>query len=374
MAHSGVFRPRLPSLTGIRFPLMLAVFIGHIALIVPFADPGTAQWYHHYLSGVGKVGLSFFFLLGGFILTWIHREKDTPLLFWRRRLTKIVPLHWLTFAVAMLVFAGSVTTFEAGAMSVLLVQAWSPDPQIFGAANAPAWSLTCVVFFYLLFPALHRAVSRIQARHLWWYVGAVLAMIFAVPAVVRAVVPAQAGMAPNAPAGSTDAFWIIHIFPMTRLLEFFLGVLVARIVMAGRWAGPGPLPFAILLAVLYFVGLETPAEYRLVAMTIVPLTLLLGSLAAADLRGGRSIVANRLMEWLGDISFAFLLIHWPVMNFFFQQFGEERLYSVPMAIGVASLDLAVSLALAWLLTVAVERPLVKLLSQPRRSREAALAR
>ncbi|OCC07231.1 acyltransferase [Streptomyces sp. PTY087I2] len=365
-------RPRLPSLTGIRFPLMLVVFIGHVALIVPFADPEAAQWYRHYLGGIGKVGLSCFFVLGGFILTWIHREKDSPLLFWRRRLAKIVPLHWLTFAVAMVVFAGSVTTFEAGAMSFLLLQAWSPDPQIFGAANAPSWSLTCVVFFYLLFPVLHRAMSRVKVQHLWWCVGAVLAVVFAIPAVVRALVPAEAGMAPNAPAGSTDAFWIIQIFPVTRLLEFVLGILAARIVMAGRWTGPGPLPFAVLLAVLYFAALETPAEYRLVAMTIVPVTLLLGSLAAADLRGDRSIAANRFMEWLGDISFAFLLIHWPVMNFFFQQFGEE-FYSVPKAIGVVCLDLSASLALAWLLTVAVERPLVRLLSPKRRSREAARA-
>ncbi|MFI8392822.1 acyltransferase family protein [Streptomyces sp. NPDC085540] len=373
MASAAQRGTRLPSLTAIRFPLMFLVFVGHLVLILPFADLEVAEWYHQYVSWIGRFGLSCFFILGGFILTWIHREDDTPLQFWRRRLAKIVPLHWLTFAVAMLVFASDTTTVTGGIMSFLLVAAWSPDQHIFSAANAPSWSLTCFVFFYLIFPVLYRASARIKAQHLWWCAGAVTAVFISVTFVVRAVVPAQADMAPLAPASSVDAFYYIQVFPLTRLCEFVLGILLARIVQSGRWINIRPVWVLALLVIVYVVSLELPREFRLGASMVIPLALLVPSLAAADMRGDRTLLANPFMVKLGDMSYGFLLIHWPVMNFFFQYFGEERLYSVPFAIGVSAIDLTVSLALAWVLTVAVERPLARRLAPSRRKKPAAVA-
>jgi peptidoglycan/LPS O-acetylase OafA/YrhL len=352
---------------------MFLVFVGHLILIIPFADIEVAKWYHEYVSWIGRFGLSCFFILGGFILTWIHRENDTPVQFWRRRLAKIVPLHWLTFGVALLVFASETTTLQGGIMSFLLVSAWSPDPQIFGAGNAPSWSLTCFVLFYLIFPVLYRASARIKPQHLWWCAGAITAAYISVTFVVRAVVPAQPDMAPLAPASSVDAFYYIQVFPLTRMCEFILGILLARIVQSGRWIGIRPGVVLGLLVVTYFVTLELPREFRLGAAMVIPLALLVPALATRDIRGGKSLLANRFAVKLGDLSYAFLLIHWPVMNFFFQRFGEERLYSVPFAIGVATIDLAVSLALAWVLTVAFERPLARWLAPSRGKRPAAAA-
>ena len=34
------------------------------------------------------------------------------------------------------------------------------------------------------------------------------------------------------------AYWFVWIFPVTRVLEFALGVAVALLVASGRWRGP----------------------------------------------------------------------------------------------------------------------------------------
>ncbi|MEU2856355.1 acyltransferase family protein [Streptomyces syringium] len=358
---------RMPSLTGIRFPALFMVFLAHLSIAVPFADPDVDERYAHYLGGIGKVGLSFFFVLSGFILAWSPRAGASPLLFWRRRLAKLVPLHWVTYAVAMVVFAHEAVTGKAAVMNFLMVHAWSPDPDVFGSVNAPSWSLTCLVFFYLLFPALYRGAARIEPQYLWWCAAAVVALIVAVPAVVRAQVPADIAMAPQSPASSVRAFWLVDLFPVTRLLDFVLGILMARIVRTGRWIGVGPLPLTGLLVAAYVASMEAPREYRLVAVMIVPLALFISSLAAADSRGRKTVLATRPVQWLGDLSYAFILIHWPVMMFFFDAFGRERLYSVPFAFGVIALDLVVSVVLAWLLTIGVEKPFVRLLAKPRKA-------
>jgi peptidoglycan/LPS O-acetylase OafA/YrhL len=54
------------------------------------------------------VGVSSFFALSGFVLTWSLRAADTKRAFYRRRFARVYPLHFLTllFAVPFFLFAG----------------------------------------------------------------------------------------------------------------------------------------------------------------------------------------------------------------------------------------------------------------------------
>ncbi|MFI7292102.1 acyltransferase family protein [Streptomyces anulatus] len=357
---------RLSSLTGVRFPALLLVFLNHIHLGLPLTSREAGETYYAWAGWIGQAGLSLFFLISGFLLVWTARENDSALHFWRRRFVRIAPLHWVTFALSLAIFAYPAVSGTAAVLNFLMVSSWSTDPDIFGSMNAPSWSLTCLALFYLLFPALHRAVRRIPARRLWWCAGAVVAAIISITVVVRAVVPADPMIHPLSPASSLKAFYFIQIFPVSRVLEFLLGILLARVVMSGRWIGAvRPLPASALLLAGFLVAYQLPREYRLVAAMIVPVALFAGALAAADIAGRKSFLATRPMQWLGDISFAFFLVHWPVIMFFAKVLGQQRMYSVSEFIAVALLDLTVSVVLAWLLTIGVERPLVRLLSKPR---------
>lgn len=356
----------LASIAGVRFPALLLVFLSHLHIGLPLLSPEAAKTYYTWAGWPSQTGLSLFFLISGFVLVWTARENDTALRFWRRRILRIVPLHWVTFGISLAVFAYPVVTGKAAVLNLFMLSSWSSDPNVFGAMNAPSWSLTCLAFFYLAFPVLHRAARGIQARHLWWCAAGTVAAIFAVTVFVRAVVEPDPRVNPMGPASSIDAFYYIQIFPGSRVLEFFLGILLARIVLTGRWpSAVRPLPTTLLLIASAFAAWQLPKEYRLVAAMIVPLALFAGSLAASDAAGRRSVLGGRFAQWLGDISFAFFLIHWPVIVLTSKVVGQEHLYSNSEFALASAVCLVVSVVLAWLLTVCVEKPLVRLLSGPR---------
>jgi peptidoglycan/LPS O-acetylase OafA/YrhL len=48
-------------------------------------------------------------------------------------------------------------------------------------------------------------------------------------------------------------------------------------------------------------------------LVLAPMTAVIATLAAKDLRGVPSVNASALMVWLGNISFAFYLVQFPVM-------------------------------------------------------------
>ncbi len=84
--------PGSPSLTGLRFIAAALVFAFHSSLtnfpLSPFADEDVAHGYEWLFSKAGWIGVSFFFILSGFVLTWSSRGGDTLTSFWRRRLAE----------------------------------------------------------------------------------------------------------------------------------------------------------------------------------------------------------------------------------------------------------------------------------------------
>ncbi|MCG8970427.1 acyltransferase family protein [Streptomyces sp. CL12-4] len=72
---------RLPSLTGLRFLAALAVFAHHAFLPIPplrlLADDATEFRLYRWFNQAGGLGVSFFFVLSGFVLTWSARHDDT---------------------------------------------------------------------------------------------------------------------------------------------------------------------------------------------------------------------------------------------------------------------------------------------------------
>ena len=105
------------------------------------------------MFGSGAVGVSFFFVLSGFVLTWLARPGETAHRVWRRRAAKIYPNHAVTWAVAlagMILLAGHEASPLAVWSNLALTQAWFPDQQIYfsltlrhGRCHAKRSSTSC---------------------------------------------------------------------------------------------------------------------------------------------------------------------------------------------------------------------------------------
>ncbi|MFE7188156.1 acyltransferase family protein [Kitasatospora sp. NPDC057541] len=362
-AGSGRNLSRLPSLTGMRWIAALLVFLTHVSVAKPFDTPALNDFMSDYLSRAGFLGVGFFFVLSGFVLTWSAKEGDRPSAFYRRRLFKLYPNHAVTWLVGLLLMAraGAELTAAGTVPSLFLLQSWIPSLEVIGGTNGPSWSLACEVLFYLSFPVILPLVRRIRPERLWLWVGVMTAALFALPLIAQ-LLPGS----PNSPWQPLSfwRYWFVYFLPAARLPEFVLGILLARIVRTGRWVAIG-WPVAALLTVAgYALMITLPDAWGMAAPTALPVGLLIAAVAARDAAGVGTPFAGRTMVWLGEVSFAFYMVHFLVI-----QYGPLGLaatgsagantWSTPGALGVMGITLALSIGFGWALYRLVEVPVMR---------------
>ncbi|MEU0638685.1 acyltransferase [Streptomyces albidoflavus] len=367
---------RLPSLTGLRFVAAVMVFLFHASLTTepplnPFSG-GVSDFFHAAASKTGWMGVTFFFLLSGFVLTYSARPNDTPRRFWRRRFVKLYPSHLAGWAAAMVLFAAATATWQQWLPNLLLLQTWIPDYHTYLSINPPSWSLSCEIFFYLCFPLLNRWLSTVRPERLWALAGSLVVAITAIPGLGYLLLPD--GTMSNGFPVSEVQYWAVYMLPPVRVLDFLLGMVMARILMSGRWIGLGLLPACALVAVGYALANTTPWLFGLNAAALIPFALLIPAVAATDLSGGRSPFRGRVMVWLGEVSFAFYIVHNVVLVHVRSLIGETRQFGLAGGIGVMILYFAVCMAFAWLLHKGVEMPMMRRFAASRAERRDRAAR
>ncbi|SHG76833.1 acyltransferase family protein [Streptoalloteichus hindustanus] len=356
MSVDGVRRPALPSLTGMRAFAALSVFFFHLAIQaddLPYgldllhiaADPDLRSVYLFLVGTVGHTAVSFFFVLSGFILTWSARPEAVGR-FWRRRLVKIYPLHLVTYPAGLLLLTGAGSS-AADVPGLFLLQSWLPDNRFTVSGNGPSWSISAELFFYLMFPVLVRWINRVPAHRL------AMTLVGLVGAVALIAVVSHLTLSPEM------QLWLGYVFPPVRVLEFVMGIVMARMVIDGRWRGL-PLTGAVaLLAVASVVALFVPAPYAFAAVTIVPVLLTIAAAARNDLAERRGLLRTPVMGWLGRISFAFYLAHLPVLSGMRRLVGQDQSWGVPGVLLFVGGTLAVTVLVAWALHEFVEKPAMR---------------
>lgn len=341
----------LPSLTGLRWMAALLVFGLHVRNFGYFGGTGgdLANWAFR----AGASGVSFFFVLSGFVMLWSARPGDRAPAFWRRRFARVYPVHLVTAGLALLLAVTTdrlpVPPLSGGLANVLLVHSWwHPWWQ---TLDPVSWSLACEAFFYAAFPLLAPVLGRLGARGSAALTGLAVLTVLALS---RADAHHLLGFA-------------AYTHPLARLPEFVLGAAAARLVVLGRWRGPG-LEASLALAVIgYFLVPQVTRGYPATACTITGFALLIPAAAVADLRGLPSLWRHRRLVRLGELSFAFYMVHLLVLWTAAELIGRSPRYAPPAAVAVTAVVFAVSLALSWLLHEGVERPARRLLLRSRRA-------
>ena len=293
---------RLDALTGLRFWFAFLVVCHH----------SLQHWFGDVVYPVadfGYIGVDFFFVLSGFVLTWSWRPDVTARRFWWNRVARIWPLHLTTLVLALVLVADEVS--RPGVLgtlaNLLLVQAWVPDHHVYFGYNAVAWSLSCEVFFYLSFPVLVRGISRLTVRAHVLLVTMVVTALVGYPGVFSLTV---------APRDVSGWEWTTYVAPLWRLGEFVIGIVAALALRRGwrpRVHGWQALAGATVLASgLLAVGLVDgylPNRPFVEVAGMVVVAAVIVAIAADELDGRGRVLRSRLMVALGAASYALYLCH-----------------------------------------------------------------
>lgn len=369
VAGPPVRAPRLDTLTGLRWWAAAAVFVHHLGNLVPYPKV-VAQ-----VTALGVHGVTFFFVLSGFVLTWSSGRAlpgaDVPdaRTFWWRRFARIYPAHLVALLLAIPVFTSLVVPLGSGwwvrpfdvgvlALSLVLLQGWSRDPVVLFSGNPAAWTLSCEAFFYALHPAADRALARTSRR------GALAVALGVVVVALGVRVLVGSGTA----AGGVVGSWP---WPVLRVTEFFLGMALARAVALGwrprlragavvgvlgvvaTWLVLGGDVLGSLGAQEAALAVQARALSGMQELMTVGLGLLVVAVAVRELERGPGRLGARWLVRLGEWSYAFYLLHATVIYLVLTLVGQQRGVAGGL-VGVAVLG--ASVGASWLLHAVVERP------------------
>lgn len=344
--------PILGALTTLRYLIALHVALYHF--VRPFERWGHAQSF----MAAGYTGVSFFFLLSGFILTYTHAAeyeagRGSAPRFWMARFARIYPVYLIAVLLALYV-QRHLLLFPMERRAVLanffLVQSWSS--RLVHNFNVPAWSLSCEAFFYLLFPfTVHRLVRRSRGAYLWSIVGFVLlAMVAPLWGLLHYAAPAWHEL-PDTRVGYGEVLRIRRL-PILALPEFLAGISLgwfyvhhgvsARLSQWLAWTG------GVCLVLVLCVSDHLP-YVMLHNGLLIPLqcAVILGLCRQHWLT---RLLSHRWLMVLGEASYALYLIH--LLIFFWMQDHFHLATSVANAVWQITLVTVFSV----LLYRYVERP------------------
>lgn len=340
----------------------------------------TVVLYHAWPSGApgGFTGVDVFFVVSGFLITG-HLIAQPPRAgrdfarFWANRALRLLPaLSVVTlFVLAATRFLAPATAWSQVARdtiaSTLYVQNWNlihsgSDYLAHGSAVSPLqhfWSLSVEEQYYLGWPLLIAALTwaargKDPKRLYLSAVGAIVATGLLTGFVLTGEQPSVAYLATH-----------------TRVWQLAGGSLLAVLIWKRRSGltlrarrGAFWLGVAGLLAGLWLIGPATPYP-GLAALLPTVATMLV--LVADDPEPGR-ITARPLMyapavQWLGDVSYALYLWHWPLLIL------PAMILGRPLGFVETVLAVLCALVAAGLSTALVENPVrrSKLRQHPRRA-------
>ena len=248
----------IETLQALRFIFVLMIFMSH------FTYKGICAF-----DAGGDCGVSFFFILSGFVLSLgygsrIREGTFSYGRFMQRRLWKIYPLHLLCL---LFFLVASRSDFDLTVLfNALLLQSWVPDPNYYFSCNSVSWFLSSLLFCYLVFPFAYRRMS------VW-----LTLVVFSACVLTYFVVPEEKVNA------------ILYVYPLVRFVDFYIGMLLCR------W---------------FERGYRVPQAGWLECLLIVCLVTALAVYPWMDVKFRKSAwLSTRPMQLLASLSMPFYMTH-----------------------------------------------------------------
>lgn len=360
---------KLESLTSLRFFAAAMIVLGHGHGL--FGSAGIAT-----TLSLAQ-GVSFFFVLSGFILTYNYPTISTfdgVKKFYRARFARIFPSH-IVAIIVLLFFTGGLNTgglqgakvLFAGLANVFLFQSVIPVKDVFLTFNGVSWSISTEMFFYLAFPLL--IGSLIPGK---W----IKLLLLSVAVLFHLWFGMLWNVSYDEGGSQFSLMGLLYINPWVRILEFYIGVLTCQLFLKTSDAlSVKKIPCAaftflevcVIALSIYTMWispriallLEIPGQAGIV--TNYYLTKSGSALSFALLilifAHGKGLVnkflSSKWLVLLGEISFALYLVHMSVLVWF--QKNLVVFSNLPTMIQAITFW-SISLVVAWFLHRLIELP------------------
>jgi peptidoglycan/LPS O-acetylase OafA/YrhL len=312
------------------------------------------------------MGVTLFFVLSGFVLTVTYGDVlAKPQIasitnYVLARIARIIPLYWLILVLVLVVWNsfGPPHTTNGLWWHFLAIQAWTGDLKLAYSWNGPGWSVGVELFLYAMFPLLVLLAGVLTSTK-----KVVVLAILVVAAMATLVILFHLTGNDRLPlSNAASAHRWIYRSPLVRLGDFTLGICAALIYARerGRVSLIKTAPFLAVSMSMLILGLmavpqllNSSPSYDLAYA--VPGAVLIFSLALSSHQGIARFLGSVTLVALGELSYAFYLIHVPV-GAQFQRWGVSSNGFTLVSGMVLILCLLFLVALSWALHVSFERP------------------
>ncbi|WP_333850829.1 acyltransferase family protein [Epilithonimonas sp.] len=298
-------------LTSLRFFFAFCVFLSHI----PFSKDDSSSYLYNHIFSEGFLGVSFFFILSGFILALNYRNKFknkeiTLKKFYIARFARIYPLHFFTLLASIPVMFNSIKVLI---FNIFLLQSYVPNPKYYFSYNAPSWSISDEMFFYTLFPLLILISYKLKPFFkILLLIGFICLII-----IMNQLLPEN-----------KIHYWL-YISPVTRVFDFILGILLfdlclyiknSKINISRSVYNFIQVSAFVILALFFICKDYLPISYRYSIFYWLPMCLIILTSASSFFLQKKESIVSKILSWkwlvyLGEISFGFYLIHYLVIAY-----------------------------------------------------------
>ncbi|GIF24443.1 peptidoglycan/LPS O-acetylase OafA/YrhL [Actinoplanes tereljensis] len=355
-AGEAVLPKRLDSLTSLRFFAAFAVFTHHFTGLGGKTGFGRSPLIFPY-SEIGGHGVTFFFVLSGFLMMWVFKGGEHAGVFYWRRIGRIWPAHLVALVLGVYAYyiaAGKDIEWWSLISSVFLVQTWFPHVTPTLPGNEVTWTLSVELLFYALFPLLGRVAAGLRTRTLALLTGGGLVGMWAV------------AWFATAHLSGPHASWVQR-HPIFYLPEFMLGMTMALALKRG-WRLPlrpfVPITLLFVYVFAYYQGrmrlphaLVQQLDFTVRQCIAILSALIILSFVQREMRGLQGILNSKILVAFGLWSYSFYLIHHSVSRLATYEWGRmpdnNAVLFTLLGMGV------VVNVLSWLLFAYVEEPAEK---------------
>ncbi|WP_263601718.1 acyltransferase family protein [Chryseobacterium sp. PET-29] len=280
-------------------------FIAAMAIVISHFNKDLFLYKIRFISDIflrANVGVSYFFILSGFIMivAYHRKEKIGYLDFYRNRVARIYPLYIVGLLLYFFTRYSDVSFYKTF-LYLFGIQSWIPGKALI--LNFPGWSISVEFLFYLIFPWLYNYLYSKGNKSIW-----IIAVLIWIGTQVFS------NLYINSPAYKgphTESHEFSHYFPLWHINEFLIGNIAGLLFVKNRKEKNYDLAVVVFFIAIILSLIFIPLNFHngLMAVFFVPVIYLISCNNGLITK----FFALKPLEFLGEISYAIYIIHIPVL-------------------------------------------------------------